>query len=104
MIEIRTSGTDTTLEIDVEDSGPGIPEALRSKLFTAFASAEKKAGLGLGLAVCKEIVAVHSGEITASPGTNGGTLIRVILPRRTGVAAIFAFDQPDSESLSDRSA
>jgi K+-sensing histidine kinase KdpD len=73
-------------------------------LFTAFASADKKAGLGVGLAVCKEIVAVHSGEITASLGTNGGTLMRVVLPRRTGVAAILAFDQPDSKSFSDRTA
>lgn len=103
-IEIRTLGTDATLEIDVDDNGPGIPDALRSKLFTAFASAGKKAGLGLGLAVCKEIVAVHSGEITASPGTNGGTLMRVVLPRRTGVAAILAFDQPDSNNFSDRTA
>jgi len=103
-IEIRTLGTDANLQIDIDDNGPGIPDALRSKLFTAFASADKKAGLGLGLAVCKEIVAVHSGEITASHGANGGTLIRVILPRRTGAAAILAFDHPESKGISDRSA
>jgi len=103
-IEIRTLGTETHLQIDVDDNGPGIPAALRSKLFTAFASADKKAGLGLGLAVCKEIVAVHSGEITASHGAHGGTLMRVILPRRTGVGAMLAFDPPELMDLSDRSA
>ena len=103
-IEIRTRGTETHLQIDVADNGPGIPEALRSKLFTAFASADKKEGLGLGLAVSKEIVAVHSGEITASIPADGGTLMTVILPRRTGVAAILTFDQPGSNGTLDRSA
>jgi signal transduction histidine kinase len=84
-------------------NGPGIPPTLRSKLFTAFASAEKQAGLGLGLAVSKEIVAVHGGEITATDSESGGTLMRVTLPRRTGVGAISAF-QPEANSLSDRSA
>lgn len=103
-IEIRTTGTETHLQIEVSDNGPGIPDALRSKLFTAFASAEKKAGLGLGLAVCKEIVAVHGGEIAASNITDGGTLMTVVLPRRTGAAAIIAFDQTGSKSTLDRSA
>lgn len=103
-IEIRTTGTDTHLQIDVADNGPGIPDALRSKLFTAFASADKKAGLGLGLAVCKEIVAVHGGEISASNGQHGGTLITVSIPRRTGAAAIIGFDQTAPKDTLDRSA
>jgi signal transduction histidine kinase len=103
-IEIRTAGTDTHLQIDVADNGPGIPDALRSKLFTAFASADKKAGLGLGLAVCKEIVAVHGGEISASNRQHGGTLITVSIPRRTGVAAIIGFDQTGPKDTLDRSA
>lgn len=103
-IEIRTRGTETHLQIDVADNGPGIPDALRSKLFTAFASADKKAGLGLGLAVCKEIVAVHGGEISASNGQHGGTLITVSIPRRTGAAAIIGFDQTGPKDALDRSA
>ncbi|MEO6750799.1 MAG: ATP-binding protein [Opitutus sp.] len=104
IIEILTKGTETHLQIEVADNGPGIPDALRSKLFTAFASADKKAGLGLGLVVCKEIVAVHSGEIFASNPANGGTRMTVVLPRRTGVAAILDFDPTGSKGALGRSA
>jgi signal transduction histidine kinase len=102
-IEIRTSGTDDRLEIDIEDNGPGIPPTIRSKIFTAFASAEKQAGLGLGLAVSKEIIAVHGGEITAADRPSGGTLMKVTLPRRAGVAVFVPFP-PKADDLADRSA
>lgn len=103
-IEIRTVSTSTALDIEVSDNGPGIPEAVRAKLFTPFASAEKKAGLGLGLAVCKEIVAVHGGEITAEHGERGGTSIRVKLPRRIDHAPLYNFDHLDSGGVSEQSA
>lgn len=103
-IEILTLGTEAHLRIDISDNGPGIPEALKSKLFTAFASADKKAGLGLGLAVCKEIVAVHGGDISAISGAQGGTVVTVVLPRRISGATIVDFDQVATKLVSDRSA
>lgn len=102
-IQIRTSGTDDRLEIVIEDNGPGIPPTIRSKIFTAFASAEKQAGLGLGLAVSKEIIAVHGGEITAADSPSGGTLMKLTLPRRAGIAVFVPFPAK-SDDLVDRSA
>jgi len=73
------------LVIEVEDSGPGIPEEIRGRLFEPFVSSETSSGLGLGLTVCREIVAVHAGEISAENAGSGGAVFRVALPQRSSV-------------------
>lgn len=66
----------------VQDSGPGIPEAERERIFDRFYQARTDAGrqpgLGLGLAICREVVAAHGGQIAVLDAD--GALIRVFLP------------------------
>ncbi|MEM6957521.1 MAG: ATP-binding protein, partial [Myxococcota bacterium] len=62
-----------------EDDGPGIPEAMRSRLFDSFATHGKKGGTGLGLAIVRQVVEDHFGsiEVESAPGC---TVFKVRLP------------------------
>ncbi|WCE05946.1 sensor histidine kinase KdpD [Pseudoxanthomonas sp. JBR18] len=73
------------LRIDVADSGPGIPEAERARIFDIFYTVERgdrgRHGTGLGLTICQGMIGAHGGSVEALPGQDGrGTLIRITLP------------------------
>jgi two-component system sensor histidine kinase PilS (NtrC family) len=75
--------------IAVEDSGPGVPDAVRSGLPQA-PSSTKPFGLGLGLAVCREVAAAHGGELRIERSAElGGArcVITLPLPAPLSVAA-----------------
>lgn len=78
------------VEIDVADSGPGVPEELRARVFEPFFTTRDK-GTGLGLAVARQIVEAHEGRIDVAERPGGGALFRIALPAagaaRTGAAA-----------------
>ncbi|MEM1180458.1 MAG: ATP-binding protein, partial [Acidobacteriota bacterium] len=78
----RMSGTDG-FSIRIEDQGPGVPEALRPKLFDAFVSGRSD-GVGLGLALARRIVLLHGGEIELQDREGGGTVAWVFLPQPSG--------------------
>jgi signal transduction histidine kinase len=63
----------------VSDTGSGIPEAIRGKVFIAF-GAKKRGGYGLGLAAAKRIIEAHGGSITFTTETEKGTTFTVSLP------------------------
>ncbi|MHC4778744.1 MAG: sensor histidine kinase, partial [Planctomycetota bacterium] len=66
------------VEIRVTDTGPGIPESLRDKLFQPYFST-KSGGTGLGLAICKKAVDELGGEISIESEEGGGTTVTVRL-------------------------
>jgi signal transduction histidine kinase len=66
--------------IDVTDTGPGIPEAVRDKLFEAFQTAAKPGGTGLGLAISRELAEAHGGDIKVQHSSPQGTCFRVTTP------------------------
>jgi signal transduction histidine kinase len=69
------------LRIEVRDSGKGIPPGTLSRIFEPFEQAENSEGLGLGLAICKNIVELHGGRITVnSPGLGNGATFIVEIP------------------------
>lgn len=82
-IEIRTQDEADRVVIEVEDNGPGLPPEIRNRLFEAFTSNGKPFGVGLGLAICHEIVRAHGGEITVNPAREQGAVLKVSLPRAT---------------------
>lgn len=72
--------------LSVADSGPGVAPEDRERIFERFyqAGAARKnhrRGVGLGLAICREIVAAHGGTIWVEENPGGGGLFRVALPR-----------------------
>ena len=71
-----------TLAIDVADNGPGIPDQVRARLFEPFAGSSKAAGNGLGLAICRELMRAHGGEIELLGTSERGTSFRLTLPAR----------------------
>ena len=68
--------------LSVSDTGSGIPENLRERVFEPFFRVDKSrsrelGGVGLGLALAREIVRVHEGSITVRPNPSGGTIFDV---------------------------
>ncbi len=78
MVTVATSILDGKARITVSDTGPGISETVRDRIFEPFCTT-KESGTGLGLAVCQRIVADHQGDISfvSEPG---GTSFTVELP------------------------
>ncbi len=69
------------LRITVGDSGPGIPEEVRSRIFDPFFTTKPAgAGTGIGLAVCRGIVEAHDGTITPGTAPGGGAAFVITLP------------------------
>jgi two-component system, chemotaxis family, CheB/CheR fusion protein len=88
-IRVRSRREQQMFVVDVSDSGAGIDPEFIPRAFSAFEQADKthtrKAGLGLGLAICKTIVDLHGGTITAqSEGKGLGATFVVSLPAMAG--------------------
>ena len=86
-IKYTPAGTSVRLKISdlpavsVTDSGPGIPEALRSKIFGRFWRDDKSSeGAGLGLAIVDKIVRTIKGEISITDAPGGGACFTISLP------------------------
>ena len=80
-------------ELAVTDTGTGIPEQLRPRIFEPFVTSGKEHGTGLGLAIAREIVRGHGGDIQVETRTEGeeegrpaGSTFIISLPL-SGVAA-----------------
>ena len=75
--------------VRVEDTGPGINAALRGRLFQPFVTGGKKNGLGLGLALSRQTLLDHGGDIwidDGEAGQGGGARFYLRLPKnRAGV-------------------
>ena len=78
--------TPKTIEIVIDDEGPGIPEQELSRVFDPFYRLEESrsretGGVGLGLAIAQSILQAHHGEIALSNRPGGGLRARISLPR-----------------------
>ena len=69
------------VEISVADNGPGIPPEQRAHIFDPFFS-KRSGGIGLGLAVVRQIVAAHQGEISVGESAMQGAEFRLLLPMK----------------------
>jgi signal transduction histidine kinase len=65
--------------IELEDTGPGIPRRIRDRLFEPFITAGKQDGLGLGLALSRQTVFNHGGDIWTEPAAGARFVIRLPL-------------------------
>ncbi len=78
-IEIGISSLNGKAEISVKDSGAGIPEEVRPKIFLPFFTT-KQEGTGLGLALVQKIIVSHSGSIDVASKEGEGAVFRIVLP------------------------
>lgn len=79
-IEVKTAAIPGGVEIRVADSGRGIPEPIRDRLFQPFVSYGKENGTGLGLTVVQKIVQDHGGDVTVEKTSGEGTIFKLVLP------------------------
>jgi signal transduction histidine kinase len=79
-VTLTLTGDDTHLELAVEDDGPGLSDALITRLFEPFSTGRPN-GIGLGLAQVKAAVKAERGEVTAGRSVGGGARFVVRLPR-----------------------
>lgn len=86
VVTLRAMAEGGMATITVSDTGVGIPEAMQSRIFEIFAQVEdhlgqSQGGLGIGLALVRQLVALHGGEVTVhSDGEGQGSTFTVRLP------------------------
>jgi signal transduction histidine kinase len=81
-VAVRLATRGAIAELSVEDSGPGLPEAVRARLFEPFFTTRPR-GTGLGLAVSRAIARAHGGELEAAPPDGRGARFVLTLPARS---------------------
>ncbi len=82
-VELRAWEEPGTIQLEIADRGPGIPEALHRRVFDKFfrmPSNLRDGGAGLGLAICGAIVKIHGGAIWVEDRPGGGARFRITLP------------------------
>ncbi len=79
-ISIVARPVDDHVEWIISDSGPGIPEEIRARIFEPYFTTKPK-GTGLGLALVRQTVDVHGGTVRAQPSDRGGTAVIMTFPR-----------------------
>ena len=79
-LRLRASDAEGGVVVEVADTGPGLDEDQRTRLFTPYYTT-KKGGTGLGLAIVQGIVSDHAGRIEARSAPGEGTTFSLYLPR-----------------------
>lgn len=81
-VTLRVRGLDGGVAFEVEDTGPGLSEAARERLFEPYGRPEGSAapGHGLGLHIARTLARQMGGEVTLDPAPGGGCLARLVLP------------------------
>lgn len=88
-IRVVAGKNDAAVRIVIADNGPGLPQAARDKLFSAFSGSARPGGTGLGLAIAADILQAHGGSIALCAAEEGwpGAAFEIVLPARGGKAA-----------------
>ena len=85
-VNVETRADDSTVAISISDSGPGVPPELREQIFEPFFTTRSR-GVGLGLAVARQIVDAHGGRIEVGERPGGGARFTISLPVAAGAEA-----------------
>lgn len=81
LITVSAKRGDHATDIYVKDTGPGVPEQARAKIFIAFEGSARAGGTGLGLAIVDELVRAHGGEVSLlATGPGDGATFRISIP------------------------
>ena len=81
LIRVATEDLGPRVRVTIDDSGPGVPPAIRARVFDPFFTTKPAgAGTGLGLSISAQIVARHGGALTVGDAPTGGARFVVELP------------------------
>lgn len=83
MITIAAGCSDDMLVVSISDNGPGLPAGKEEAIFEKFTRGERESaqpGMGLGLSICRAVIAAHGGKIRARPASQGGACFEFRLP------------------------
>jgi len=78
-VRVSTRVDERGAALIIEDNGQGMPEAIQNRVFEPFFTTKKK-GSGLGLSICRQIVAEHGGLLEFESCSEKGTVFRIIFP------------------------
>jgi signal transduction histidine kinase len=78
------------MQIEIADDGPGIPAAMREKVFENFfkannARSSDKSGFGLGLSIAQDIIKRHEGDIGLHGRDPSGLIVHIALPAQSAL-------------------
>jgi signal transduction histidine kinase len=99
-IRVAVTAADDDVAIEVSDNGIGIPAEMQSKVFDLFTQVDNhvdrsQGGLGIGLALVKQLVNIHGGSVSAeSAGIGSGSTFRVSIPLAEAPGPEATSDQP----------
>jgi two-component system NtrC family sensor kinase len=81
-VDVAVGQTADRAWLEIRDTGPGVAEDLRERIFEPFVTSRQgRGGTGLGLAITRDIVVAHAGTIRALPNTPNGTVMRIEMPK-----------------------
>jgi signal transduction histidine kinase/CheY-like chemotaxis protein len=93
-LTLRTQITDGQVQVEVRDSGTGIPEHIREKIFDPFFTTKGPKGTGLGLSMAYGILQRHNGRITVESAEGHGTIFRLLFPAAVSGSVVEAAPPP----------
>jgi signal transduction histidine kinase len=79
-VEVSARSTGERIIIDVADNGPGLPPRARERLFQPFSGSARPGSSGLGLAIARELMRAHGGDIRLVRSTGEGSTFELELP------------------------
>lgn len=79
-ITVGVADLDHHVEVSVGDEGPGIPDAMRERVFAKYWRHGERTGTGLGLYIVQGLVSAHGGRVSVGAGESGGAAFRATFP------------------------
>ena len=87
-VRVRVGDVNGSAIVDVTDTGPGIPDAVKPRIFDRFYRGDQLgAGTGLGLSIARGAVEASGGHLTLAQSGPHGSTFRITLPRQSGASA-----------------
>jgi signal transduction histidine kinase len=79
VVRMTSRVADESVEVSVTDNGPGIAEEVRDSIFETGVTT-KEDGCGFGLALCRDVLRRHDGDVDVEPSATGGTRFSIRIP------------------------
>src|SRR3984885_7047436 len=101
-VQVTIGRSEAAVSIAVADTGPGIAEPIRNKLFAPFVSYGKENGTGLGLTIVQKIVQDHGGRVLMERTEDARTIFRITIPGRSPQGSAQDKDEESDDQLTAR--